>query len=377
MSIPYDPTTAVGERYNPQTGRLEFTTQNPDFVYWGPTDTVYYKGVPITKEQYAAAARGVMPNAPAPSGSPNTGQSPGNLGSFGGIPGVPWQPVPGAPPGPGGMTQVQTPTGTRGYAGASITVNPMQFVTNGYFDRAAAEQWLRSQGVVADPFFRAGDPYLFDVEGTYGLRGNIGYALDELQKAAKGGVTSATLTPYLSQGQLSYRFDIPNNQQYLADAWAGRNPFGGPNPYGTPSAYPPPPPPQPSPPSPPQPGTSHDTVIQPPAPAPPPASLSGTDAIFTVIQALAGLLGQPTSPPEVSRALAEVLAATAAGNQPIQQEQAPIEIMLPPALVGRGPARTQLDPSDPVYRWLFGLFAGYPGMGASASTMGDMGFGQP
>jgi hypothetical protein len=50
--LPFDPRTATGESYNPQTGRFEFTTQNPEIVWWGPTNQFYYKGREITPAQY-------------------------------------------------------------------------------------------------------------------------------------------------------------------------------------------------------------------------------------------------------------------------------------------------------------------------------------
>src|SRR5262245_53215539 len=50
---PYDPATASGQSYDPGTGKWKDVAAggNPDLVYWGPTDTAYYKGQPLTKSQ--------------------------------------------------------------------------------------------------------------------------------------------------------------------------------------------------------------------------------------------------------------------------------------------------------------------------------------
>lgn len=40
-----------GRTYNPQSRQWEETSQNPDLIYWGPTNQYYYKGRPITQDQ--------------------------------------------------------------------------------------------------------------------------------------------------------------------------------------------------------------------------------------------------------------------------------------------------------------------------------------
>jgi hypothetical protein len=72
-TLPYDPKTASGESFNPQTGKWDPVAAGgqPQAVYYGPTDQFYYQGKPITKQQYQQLQLS-GPNAVGGTFSPDT-----------------------------------------------------------------------------------------------------------------------------------------------------------------------------------------------------------------------------------------------------------------------------------------------------------------